>query len=85
MTEMKVSMQSTSYTLTSSNWQLWRREVIIGMKRINAFKLMTGAETRPNQPQAATVAALDEIRANLTQATLKFVASQQRSMADQER
>ena len=84
MTETKVSMQLTSYTLTSSNWQLWRREVIIGMKHINSYKLMTGAETRPNQPQATTVvAALDEIRANLTQATLNFVASQQRSMADQ--
>ena len=66
MTETKVSMQLTSYTLTSSNWQLWRREVVVGMKRINAYNLMIGAEARPNQPQAATVVALDEIRANLT-------------------
>jgi hypothetical protein len=81
MTETKVSMQLTSYTLTSSNWQLWRREVIIGMKRINAYNLMTGAETRPSQPQAVPAATLDEAQANLAQASLNFSASEERSWA----
>ena len=44
MSDSKSSIQLTSYMLTENNWQLWRREVIIGMKRINAHKIMTGNE-----------------------------------------
>ena len=41
------SMQLTSYMPNDSNWQLWRREVIIGMKRISSYNILIGTEHRP--------------------------------------
>src|SRR5690349_18047532 len=47
MSDLKGSMHLTSEVLTRSNWLLWRREVIMGMKRIHAYNILTGMETRP--------------------------------------
>ena len=49
MNSTKESMLLTSCQLDENNWQLWRREAVLGMKRINAFGILTGAEPRPEE------------------------------------
>ena len=52
--------QLTTYTLSDHNWQLWRKEVIIGMKCINAYNIMEGIEPKPRPSKASiTPHALD--------------------------
>jgi hypothetical protein len=55
MSDPKVSMQQlTSYTLNDSNWQLWRKDVVIGMKCIKAYNIMVGTEQPPPQGNTNT-------------------------------
>jgi transposase InsO family protein len=49
MNDNKVStMQLTSYTLSDGNWQLWRKEIVISMRCIDAYEIMIGTEPRPS-------------------------------------
>ena len=82
MSDSKVSIHLTSHTLTDHNWQLWRREVIMGMRRINAFNIMMGTERRPT-PSTTNQATLDpsrltEARARVADATVALITSQSR-------
>ena len=51
MSDNKVSIMQkiklTSYTLNDNNWQLWRKEIVISMRCIDAYEIMTGTEPRP--------------------------------------
>ena len=44
----------TSRMLNDSNWQLWRKEVTLGMQRMNAYRIMIGDEPRPNTVRPTT-------------------------------
>ena len=51
MSDNKVSIMHkiklTSYTLNDNNWQLWRKEIVISMRCIDAYEIMIGTEPRP--------------------------------------
>jgi hypothetical protein len=52
--EMKSANSLTSLLLTESNWQLWRREAIIGLERLEAYGIATGDEPCPQAPTASS-------------------------------
>ena len=84
MTETRVSgMQLTTYVLADNNWQLWRREVIIGMKRLNAYKIMTGDEPQPVLAPDfnADSKALLEAHLKLSNTTVQFAGAKMKSKA----
>ena len=67
----------TSCLLQDHNWLLWRREIVMGMKRLHAYKIMTGTEPRPDMtaqvapPQPSPNLSASQSR--LAQATANYV------------
>ena len=80
----KESMPLTSCLLDEINWQLWRREAVLGMKRIKAYGILTGEEKRPEEHRPAESTApttsdddeeLRALQAELSAATIRFATA----------
>ena len=88
MNNTKASMPLTSCHLDDSNWQLWRREAVLGMKRINAYGILTGAKQRPAESTPLTTIDHDEelkaLQADLSAATIRFATALSDHQSDQQ-
>ena len=92
MSDYKVPMQQlTSYPLNDHIWQLWRKDVIIGLKCIQACNIMVGTEARPRPSTPATTQSipspdpeLEAARLRLTEATVTQHVAEQLALEDAE-
>lgn len=60
MRDHKVSIQKL--TLTERNWYLWRNDIIICMMWLNAFDIITDANTRHHQSNHGTTLITEDLR-----------------------